>query len=124
MLSREHIQLLVQAVAVVLALNYAKGYMTGEYRNLMAVALVVVVLMAADRLLSEYEGADTKKDDTKKDDVTTTSTATTDSTTTDSTTTDTKKDDDKKDKKGFPAWAIGMLIGAAVSVVCIVWVFS
>ena len=68
MLSREHIQILVQAVAVVLALHFAKGHMTGEYRNLMAVGLVVVVLMAADRLLSEYEGADTKKDDSKKDD--------------------------------------------------------
>ena len=33
----------------------------------MAVALVVVVLMIVDRLLSEYEGADTKKDDTKKE---------------------------------------------------------
>ena len=68
MLSREHIQILVQSVAVVLALHFAKGYLTGEYRNLMAVGLVVVVLMAADRLLSEYEGADTKKDDSKKDD--------------------------------------------------------
>ena len=63
MLSREHIRVLVQAVGVVLALHYAKGYLTGEYRNLMAVALVIVVLMIVDRLLSEYEGADSKKDD-------------------------------------------------------------
>ena len=63
MLSREHIRVLVQAVGVVAALHYGKGYMTGQYRNLMAVALVVVVLMIVDRLLSEYEGADTKKDD-------------------------------------------------------------
>ena len=62
MLSREHVQLLVQAVAVVLALNYAKGYMTGEYRNLMAVALVVVVLMVADRLVADFEGADVEKE--------------------------------------------------------------
>jgi len=62
MLSREHIQLLVQAVAVVLSLQYAKGYMTGEYRNLMAVALVVVVLMVADRLVADFEGADVKEE--------------------------------------------------------------
>ena len=65
MLSREHIQILVQSVGVVAALHFAKGYMTGEYRNLMAVGLVVVVLTVADRLVTDYEGADTKKDDTK-----------------------------------------------------------
>ena len=63
MLSREHIRVLLQAVAVVTTLHFAKGYMTGQYRNIMAVGLVVVVLMIVDRLLSEYEGADTKKDD-------------------------------------------------------------
>ena len=63
MLSREHIRVLLQAVSVVAALHYGKGYMTGEYRNLMAVALVVVVLMVVNHLLAEYEGADTKKDD-------------------------------------------------------------
>jgi hypothetical protein len=57
MLSHEHIKLLVQAVSIVLALHFAKGSMTGEYRNLIAVGLVVVVLVVVNHLLSEHEGA-------------------------------------------------------------------
>ena len=56
MLSNEHLKLLLQAVAVVLALHYAKGYMTGQYRNLMAVGLVAVVLVVVNHLFAEYEG--------------------------------------------------------------------
>ena len=56
MLSKEHLKLLVQAVSIVAALHFAKGSMTGEYRNLMAVGLVVVVLVVVNHLLSEYEG--------------------------------------------------------------------
>jgi len=56
MLSNEHLKLLLQAIAVVLALHFAKGSMTGEYRNLMAVGLVAVVLVVVNRLFSEYEG--------------------------------------------------------------------
>jgi len=56
MLSHEHLKLLLQGVAVVLALHFAKGSMTGEYRNLMAVGLVAVVLMVVNRLFAEYEG--------------------------------------------------------------------
>ena len=56
MLSHEHVQLLLQGVSIVLALHFAKGSMTGEYRNLMAVGLVVVVLVVVNHLLSEYEG--------------------------------------------------------------------
>ena len=56
MLSNEHLKLLLQAIAVVLALHFAKGSMTGEYRNLMAVGLVAVVLMVVDRLIVEEEG--------------------------------------------------------------------
>ena len=66
MLSHEHIKLLLQAIAVVLALHFAKGSMTGEYRNLMAVGLVVVVLMVVNHLLSEYEGADTTEKECQK----------------------------------------------------------
>ena len=61
MLSNEHLKLLLQAIAVVLALHFAKGSMTGEYRNLMAVGLVAVVLMVVNRLFVEYEGADINK---------------------------------------------------------------
>ena len=57
MFSNEHLKLLLQGVAVVLALHFAKGHMTGEYRNLMAVGLVVVVLVVVNHLLSEYEGS-------------------------------------------------------------------
>ena len=56
MLSNEHLKLLLQAVAVVLALHFAKGHMTGEYRNLMAVGLVAVVLVVVNHLFAEYEG--------------------------------------------------------------------
>ena len=59
MLSHEHLKLLLQGVAVVLALHFAKGSMTGEYRNLVAVGLVAVVLVVVNHLFSEYEGADT-----------------------------------------------------------------
>jgi len=55
--NNEHLKLLVQAVSIVAALHFAKGSMTGEYRNLMAVGLVVVVLVVVNHLLSEYEGA-------------------------------------------------------------------
>ena len=54
--NNEHIELLGQAVSIVAALHFAKGSMTGEYRNLMAVGLVVVVLVVVNHLLSEYEG--------------------------------------------------------------------
>jgi uncharacterized membrane protein YoaT (DUF817 family) len=60
--SNEDIKLLLQAVSVILALQYTKGYMTGEYRNLMAVVVVAAVLMIVDRLVSDYEGADTKEE--------------------------------------------------------------
>jgi hypothetical protein len=40
--------------------------MTGEYRNLMAVGLVVVVLMIVNCLLIEYEGADTAEEKCQK----------------------------------------------------------
>ena len=63
MLSHEHLKLLLQAVAVVLALHFAKGSMTGEYRNLVAVGLVVVVLVVVNHLFAEYEGADTTNND-------------------------------------------------------------
>jgi len=56
MLSREHTLLLLQGISVVLALHFAKGYMTGEYRNVMAVVIVAVVLMAVERLVGELEG--------------------------------------------------------------------
>ena len=58
MLSHEHLKLLVQAVSIVTALHFAKGSMTGEYRNLMAVVLVAVVLMIVERLVGELEGFD------------------------------------------------------------------
>jgi hypothetical protein len=57
MLSHEHLKLLVQAVSIVLALHFAKGSMTGEYRNLIAVGLVVVVLVVVNHLLVEEEGS-------------------------------------------------------------------
>ena len=57
MLSNEHLKLLLQAVAIVLALHFAKGSMTGQYRNLMAVGLVAVVLVVVNHLFAEYEGA-------------------------------------------------------------------
>ena len=58
MLSREHTLLLLQGISVVLALHFAKGSMTGEYRNVMAVVIVAVVLMAVERLVGELEGFD------------------------------------------------------------------
>jgi hypothetical protein len=63
MLSHEHLKLLLQGVAVVLALHFAKGSMTGQYRNLMAVGLVAVVLVVVNHLFAEYEGV--SKDGTK-----------------------------------------------------------
>jgi len=57
----EHIELLIKSVSIVAALHFAKGYMTGEYRNLMAVALVVVVLVVVNEILNKYEGADVDK---------------------------------------------------------------
>jgi len=60
MLSNEHLKLLLQGVSIVLALHYAKGSMTGEYRNLMAVGLVAVVLIVVNRLFAEYEGMTAK----------------------------------------------------------------
>ena len=60
MLSNEHLKLLLQGVAVVLALHFAIGSMTGEYRNLIAVGLVAVVLVVVNHLFAEYEGFGTK----------------------------------------------------------------
>jgi hypothetical protein len=60
MLNREHTLILLQGISVVLALHFAKGSMTGEYRNLMAVVLVAVVLMAVERLVGELEGFEMK----------------------------------------------------------------
>ena len=58
MLSREHTLLLLQGISVVLALHFAKGSLTGQYRDVMAVVLVAVVLMAVERLVGELEGFD------------------------------------------------------------------
>ena len=66
MLSNEHLKLLLQAITVVLVLHFAKDYVTGEYRNLMAVGLVAVTLMTVDHLLSEYEGSKTNLGEHKK----------------------------------------------------------
>lgn len=61
MLSKEYVKLLVKAIAIVLSLHFAKDTMPGEYRNILAVVLVVHVLFAMNLLLSEDEGADTEE---------------------------------------------------------------
>ena len=66
MLSNEHLKLLLQAITVVLVLHFAKDYVTGEYRNLMAVGIVAVALMAVDHLFAEYEGSKTNNVGDKK----------------------------------------------------------
>ena len=66
MLSNEHLKLLLQAITVVLVLHFAKDYVTGEYRNLMAVGLVAVVLVVVNHLFAEYEVSKTNNVGHKK----------------------------------------------------------